>query len=86
MKKRKGFKTIIVNGKPYLMAWSLMHGTNSHPVLVIYTEDEKRFVFNSKDFDIPEKPEGRAPTWKGKHGTAGFDTYEANYIISKSGI
>ena len=87
MKKRAGFKKITVNGKIYQFAWSLRHGLpRAWPLLTVYTEDNKRFEIDAGNYTIPPKPDGRLATWKGKNGTAGWDTYEANFIIMTAKI
>lgn len=85
MKRRQGFRSISIGNKKFQYAFG---STKFHkPLLIVYTEDDKKHEIDVERTYIPSKPGHRMPTWKGKHAAAsGWDSWEAHQLIKAVGL
>ena len=75
IKGRKGFRTIVVEGKPY--QYCVSFPTDKAAVLIVYDGSTKLEIPLT---NVPERV-GVAPTWRGKHGDKSVGKYEVSYLI-----
>lgn len=80
MKRRSGFKKIVVDGIEY--QYIISFPVDKPALVVVYSSDTTKMEIPLKSATIIDRQDV-PPTWRGKRGDKGFGRYEVACIIKQ---